>query len=57
MIPYFAQPRLVLGPLTIHAFGVLVAVAVLVGHRVFRWKLKREGMDRSWASACSPGCW
>jgi phosphatidylglycerol---prolipoprotein diacylglyceryl transferase len=45
MIPYFEQPRLVLGPLTIHAFGVLVAVAVLVGHRVFRWKLKREGMD------------
>jgi phosphatidylglycerol:prolipoprotein diacylglycerol transferase len=45
MIPYFAQPRLVLGPLTIHAFGVLVALAVLVGHRVFRWKVKREGMD------------
>jgi phosphatidylglycerol:prolipoprotein diacylglycerol transferase len=45
MIPYFEQPRLALGPLTIHAFGVLVAIAVLVGHRVFRWKLKREGMD------------
>jgi prolipoprotein diacylglyceryltransferase len=45
MIPYFEQPRLALGPLTIHAFGVLVAVAVLVGHRMFRWKLKREGMD------------
>jgi phosphatidylglycerol:prolipoprotein diacylglycerol transferase len=45
MIPYFAQPRLHLGPLTIHAFGVLVAIAVLVGHRMFRWKLRREGMD------------
>jgi phosphatidylglycerol:prolipoprotein diacylglycerol transferase len=45
MIPYFDQPRLSLGPLTIHAFGVLVAAAVLVGHRVFRWKMTREGLD------------
>lgn len=44
-IPYFEQPRLAIGPLTIHAFGVLVAAAVLVGHRVFRWKLKREGLE------------
>ncbi|NNG46481.1 MAG: prolipoprotein diacylglyceryl transferase, partial [Deltaproteobacteria bacterium] len=31
MIPYFEQPVLPLGPLKIHAFGVLVATAMLVG--------------------------
>src|SRR5215211_87203 len=45
MIPYFDQPRLSIGPLTIHAFGALVAAAVLVGHRVFRWKMTREGLE------------
>ena len=29
MIPYFEQPRLHLGPITIHAFGVLVAGCVI----------------------------
>lgn len=46
MIPYFDQPRLALGPLTIHAFGVLVATAVLVGYRVFRRQEDRRGLDR-----------
>src|SRR4030065_579306 len=31
MVPYFEQPVLPLGPVKIHAFGVLVAVAMLVG--------------------------
>lgn len=32
MIPYFAQPSWhIAGPLTVHAFGLIVAVAVLVG--------------------------
>lgn len=31
MIPYFEQPALHLGPLSFHAFGVLTALAVLVG--------------------------
>jgi phosphatidylglycerol---prolipoprotein diacylglyceryl transferase len=31
MIPYYPQPVLHLGPFEIHAFGALVAVAVLVG--------------------------
>jgi phosphatidylglycerol---prolipoprotein diacylglyceryl transferase len=34
MIPYFLQPVLHLGPFEIHAFGVLVVVAVLVGGRM-----------------------
>jgi phosphatidylglycerol---prolipoprotein diacylglyceryl transferase len=46
MIPYFEQPRLGIGPLTIHAFGVLVATAVLVGYRVFRKQLAARGLDR-----------
>jgi phosphatidylglycerol---prolipoprotein diacylglyceryl transferase len=46
VIPYFDQPTLHLGPLTIHAFGVLVAAAVLVGYRVFRKQLAARGLDK-----------
>jgi phosphatidylglycerol---prolipoprotein diacylglyceryl transferase len=46
MIPYFDQPTLSLGPLTIHAFGVLVATAVLVGYRVCRRQVSRRGLDQ-----------
>jgi phosphatidylglycerol---prolipoprotein diacylglyceryl transferase len=46
VIPYFEQPTLRIGPITIHAFGVLVAVAVLVGYRVFRGQLRARGLDR-----------
>ena len=45
MIPYFSQPSLDLGFFTIHAFGVLVALAVFVGHRVFIRRLPRYGLD------------
>ena len=45
MIPYFEQPTLTLGPISIHAFGVLLAVAIWVGHRVFRGRLRRAGLD------------
>lgn len=43
MIPYFAQPQLRLGPVTIHAFGVLVACALLVGTTLVR---KRAAAQR-----------
>jgi phosphatidylglycerol---prolipoprotein diacylglyceryl transferase len=43
-LPYFRQPEISLGPLTIHAFGVLVATAVLVGSWVFRRRLERDGL-------------
>lgn len=36
MIPYFEQPRVSLGPLTVYGFGVLVTVAVLVGADMVR---------------------
>ena len=31
MIPYFPQPTLELGPITIHVFGALVGCAAIVG--------------------------
>jgi phosphatidylglycerol---prolipoprotein diacylglyceryl transferase len=45
VIPYFEQPRLPLGIITIHAFGVLVAVAMLVGMRMVRRRAAADGLD------------
>jgi phosphatidylglycerol:prolipoprotein diacylglycerol transferase len=45
MLPYFQQPALRLGPLTIHAFGVLVAMAVLVAAWIARRRAVRAGLD------------
>lgn len=45
MLPYFDQPKLSLGPITIHAFGVLVALAVWVGFRVFNKRVQAAGLD------------
>ncbi len=39
MIPWFNSPALPIGPLTIHAFGVLVATGILVG----AWLTQRRG--------------
>ncbi|MDP8981469.1 MAG: prolipoprotein diacylglyceryl transferase, partial [Acidobacteriota bacterium] len=44
MIPYFPEPVLSLGPLEIHAFGVLVAIAVLLGGRVILRRGHRLGI-------------
>src|SRR6187397_2446945 len=43
--PFFVQPRLELGPLTVHAFGVLVAVGILVGVEVTRRRARFEQLD------------
>lgn len=45
MIPYFEQPVLHLGPLSIHAFGGLVAVALLLGLRLTTRRAGRQGLD------------
>jgi prolipoprotein diacylglyceryltransferase len=45
MIPYFVQPSLSLGPISIHAFGVLVAVGILIGMRLIRRRAAAWGMD------------
>jgi phosphatidylglycerol:prolipoprotein diacylglycerol transferase len=42
---YFVQPSLSLGPISIHAFGVLVAVGILVGMRLIRRRAAVWGMD------------
>lgn len=34
VIPYFEQPKLHLGPITIHAFGALVATGILLAFRL-----------------------
>ncbi len=49
MIPYFQQPSLPIGPLTIHAFGVLVAVGILVGIRLIRQRAAATGLDSAQA--------
>ncbi|HEX7597016.1 MAG TPA: prolipoprotein diacylglyceryl transferase [Polyangia bacterium] len=45
MIPYFNQPSLSLGPISIHAFGVLVAAGILIGMRLIRRRSSALGMD------------
>lgn len=47
MIPYFPQPSLSLGPVTIHAFGALVVVAILVGMTTVSHRADRQGLDRT----------
>ncbi|HJX54923.1 MAG TPA: prolipoprotein diacylglyceryl transferase family protein [Polyangia bacterium] len=45
MIPHFEQPTLSLGPVSIHAFGVLVAVGILIGMRLIRRRATFWGLD------------
>jgi phosphatidylglycerol:prolipoprotein diacylglycerol transferase len=45
VIPYFAQPKLHLGPITIHAFGVLVASGILLAFRIIRRRAAAQGLD------------
>ena len=45
MIPYLEQPSLRIGPVTVHAFGVIVAAAVLTGIELGRRRFRRLGLD------------
>jgi phosphatidylglycerol:prolipoprotein diacylglycerol transferase len=45
MIPYFEQPVLPLGPVKIHAFGVLVATAMVVGIQMTLSRCKKLSLD------------
>jgi phosphatidylglycerol---prolipoprotein diacylglyceryl transferase len=45
VIPYFEQPKLHLGPITIHAFGVLVATGILLALRLIRRRAPSLGLD------------
>jgi len=44
VIPYFPQPALTLGPVQIHAFGALAALAVVLGGRVIMIRAHRQGI-------------
>ena len=46
-VPYLAQPSLDLGPLTVHAFGVIVAASVYAGLVIGRRRFTRLGLDRA----------
>lgn len=50
MIPYFEQPSVSLGPITIYAFGVLLALAIAVGLWIFHWHVRRARLDGELAS-------
>lgn len=45
MIPYYPQPTLHLGPVTVYAFGILVAAAMLAGSHLAIRRCRREGLD------------
>lgn len=46
MIPYFPQPEYHLfGPITIHAFGAIVALAVIVGWKMAIVRARKKGLD------------
>ena len=47
MLPYFQQQSWQVGPLSIHAFGVAVAVAVAVGQRMADRRAARLGLDHA----------
>jgi len=45
MLPYFEQPVWQIGPLSIHAFGVAIAVAVWFGLALAAKRFARLGLD------------
>jgi phosphatidylglycerol:prolipoprotein diacylglycerol transferase len=45
VLPYIAQPTFHLGPIPIHAFGLLVAVAMIVGMNFTRRRAVADGLD------------
>jgi phosphatidylglycerol:prolipoprotein diacylglycerol transferase len=45
VIPYFEQPSFHIGPVTIHAFGVIVAASVAVGLELGSRRFRQLGLD------------
>lgn len=45
MLPYFEQPAWHIGPLTIHSFGIAVAVAVWFGLTMVERRFERSALD------------
>jgi phosphatidylglycerol:prolipoprotein diacylglycerol transferase len=49
MIPYFPQPVLSIGGITVHAFGICAALALLTGFALVDRRAKLHGLERNWA--------
>lgn len=47
MIPYFSFTSIPIGPITLHVWGILVAIGFLVGTLVAGWMAKRKGLQAS----------
>src|SRR5215204_2731598 len=45
MLPYFEQPVWRIGPLAIHAFGFVVAIAAWLGLSLVQRRFVREGLN------------
>lgn len=45
MIPYVEQPSFRIGPITVHAFGLIVATAVFAGFALGRRRFRQLGLD------------
>lgn len=44
-MPYLYGPPVTLGPLTIHAFGVIAALAIILGAKATRCRAAELGLD------------
>ncbi len=45
MIPYFEQPILTIGPVSIYAFGALIGIGIFVGYLLIRRRAYNTGLD------------
>ena len=45
VIPYYPQPTIELGPLTLHSFGMLVATGILLGTWICGRRVRRYGLE------------
>jgi prolipoprotein diacylglyceryltransferase len=49
MIPYLAPPSIEVAGVRLHAFGLLVGLALLAGGRVFLYRARRQKLDAGFA--------
>lgn len=47
MIPFFETPDIHIGPLTLHPFGALAAIAMLLGIRLAQWRARTLNVDET----------
>jgi phosphatidylglycerol---prolipoprotein diacylglyceryl transferase len=47
LIPYFDQPVLTLGPVSVYAFGVLIGIGIFAGYLLISRRAYKTGLDRA----------